>query len=102
MQSNENENREIFVSLKKALNQPPTQNFLPPGLGQSIVICYTMTNAYKPKIFRYTAKSEDEDINEIFVKSIENSVRRIFSCNGFLKIGACLALVATASRNAKV
>ena len=32
LQSNENENGELFVSLKKALNQPPTQNFVPPGL----------------------------------------------------------------------
>ena len=31
LQSNENENRELFLFLKKALNQPPTQNFVPPG-----------------------------------------------------------------------
>ena len=36
LQSNENENRQLFVSLKKALNPPPTKNFVPPGLDFSL------------------------------------------------------------------
>ena len=32
LQSNENENHELYVSLKKVLNQPPTQNFVPLSL----------------------------------------------------------------------
>ena len=35
LQSNENENRELFVYLKSVLNQAPTQNFVPLGLHAS-------------------------------------------------------------------
>jgi len=43
-----------------------------------MIKCYD-DKLFKPEIVRYTAKSEDEDIGQHFVNSLEKSVRDLYS-----------------------
>ncbi len=49
-----------------------------------MVKCYD-DNLYKPTLHKYTVKSDDEDVGEKFVESLENTVRSIYNKYNYKK-----------------